>query len=87
MTVVTIVDDDGELCFEDRTFSENFVPTVITVRFDHMDYLINEDAGIAQPLLVLSGPSSFVETVQIITISSTADGRFICLRTHIVELH
>ena len=81
MTVVTIVDDDGELCFEHRTFSDSFIPTAITVKFYHMDYCINEDDAIVQPMLVLSGPSSFVETVQIINISSTADGMCICIHT------
>ena len=41
-----------------------------------MEYYINERAGVVQPLLVVSGPSSFVETVQIITVSSTADGMY-----------
>ena len=35
------------------------------MRFNDGSYRINEDAGILQPLLVLSNPSSFVETVEI----------------------
>lgn len=51
-----------------------FVPPAITVSFDHMEHHINEDARVIHPLLVLSGPSSFFETVQIITVNSTANG-------------
>ena len=77
MTVVTIVDDDGEWCFEGRNLSDCFVLAEITVTFDRMEYYINEAAGVVKPLLVLSGPSSFVETVQVITVSRTADGMYI----------
>ena len=46
---------------------------VITVKF-HERYSVNEDDGIVQPLLVLSNPSSFVETVQVISSDVTANG-------------
>ena len=46
----------------------------ITVRFDHATYIINEDAGVVQPLLVLSNPSSFVETALVINTSITTGG-------------
>ena len=46
----------------------------ITVRFDNASYSIDENVGIVQPLLVLSNPSSFVETVQVINTDITAIG-------------
>ena len=47
---------------------------VITVKFHNERYSVNEDDGIVQPLLVLSNPSSFVETVQVINTDVTANG-------------
>ena len=48
---------------------------VITVRFDSGTYIINEDAGILQPRLILSNPSSFNETVQVFITSITTNGK------------
>ena len=50
---------------------------VITVRFQNATYAVNEDDGIVQPLLVLSNPSSFVETVQVTNTSTdvTTNGK------------
>ena len=46
----------------------------MSVRFDNAAYSDDEDAGIIQPLLLLSNPSSFVETVQVISTDVTANG-------------
>ena len=35
-----------------------YVPTAITVSFNQSSYIVNEDEGPAQPVLVLSNPSS-----------------------------
>ena len=42
--------------------------------FDTATYTVNEDVGILRPLLVLSNPSSFIETVQVINTDVTAKG-------------
>ena len=44
------------------------------MRFDNTIYTVDEDVGIIQPLLVLSNPSSFVETVEVISTDIEADG-------------
>ena len=44
-----------------------YLYAVLTVRFNSTLYIVEEDVGIVQPLLVLSNPSSFVETVEITT--------------------
>ena len=51
------------------------IPVAITVTFDKAMYTVNEDAGTVKPLLILSNPSSFIETVQIITTDITTDGK------------
>ena len=43
----------------------------ITVRFDNTTYISDENTGVKKPLLVLSNPSSLVETAQVITIDIT----------------
>ena len=48
--------------------------TAITVMFNTTTYSVDEDTGIVQPLLVLSNPSSFVETVLVISRNITAEG-------------
>ena len=45
------------------------------MKFQNATYAVNEDDGIVQPLLVLSNPSSFVETVQVITTDVTTNGK------------
>jgi len=44
------------------------------VRLDRESYNIDENVGIIQALLVLSNPSSFVETVKVINTDITANG-------------
>lgn len=51
-----------------------FVHVVITVRFSQSSYSVDEDVGIVQPVLVLSNPSSFIETVQVIVTNVSANG-------------
>ena len=51
---------------------------VITVRFNNATYTVDEDAGIIQPLLVLSNPSSLNETVLVISTDVTATGMINC---------
>ena len=44
------------------------------MRFDNTTYTVDEDVGTIQPLLVLSNPSSFNETIQVINTDIEADG-------------
>ena len=45
-----------------------------SVRFNQSTYSVNEDAGPAQPLLVLSNVASFNVTVQVVSTDRTATG-------------
>ena len=47
---------------------------MITVRFSQSSYSVDEDVGIVQPVLVLSNPSSFIETVQVIATNVSGNG-------------
>ena len=47
---------------------------MITVKFHDLAYSVNEGTGVVQPVLVLSNPSSFIETVQVITTDVSANG-------------
>ena len=78
---VTIVDNDGELLHYEYIMLVYIILNliVITVRFDNAAYTVNEDDGIVQTLLVLSNPSSFVETVQVVDTHITADGMILYL--------
>ena len=51
---------------EHQTIIACFVLIEITVRFDNSTYTVNKDGRILRPLLILSNPSSFVETIQVI---------------------
>ena len=55
----------------------------MTVRFDNATYTDDEDVGIIQPLLILSNPSSFVETVRVISTDVTTNGKVNCSFIHI----
>ena len=52
-----------------------FLLTVITVTFDQSAYSVAEDVGSVQLVMILSNPSSFVETVQVISTDITALGK------------
>ena len=52
-----------------------FVLIGIIVRFTKAAYSVNEDIGAIQLALILNSPSSFVETVQIISSNITAKGK------------
>jgi len=47
-------------------------PLAITISFNQSTYSVNEDDGPAQPVLVLSNPSSTNITVQVSDIQNTA---------------
>ena len=47
--------------------------------FDKATYTVNEDTGTVKPLLILSNPSSFIETVQVITTDITTNGKVILM--------
>jgi len=53
-----------------------FHSTVITVTFDQSTYIVNEDDGPAQPVLVFSNPSSANITVQVISSDRAAIGEY-----------
>ena len=46
----------------------------ITVMFNQSMYSVDENGGPAQPVLILSNPSSSVVTVQVITTDGSATG-------------
>ena len=48
----------------------------ITVMFSETTYSVNENAGPAQPVLVLSNPSSTQFTVEVINTDITATGEY-----------
>lgn len=48
---------------------------VITVEFEQRTYDVNENAGPARPVLVLSNPSSMNITVRVRDSSNTATGK------------
>ena len=54
--------------------------TVATVSFVQSSYTIEEDR-IIQPMLILSNPSSFVETIQVFNTDVSATG--MCVRIYI----
>ena len=47
-----------------------------TVSFESSTYTVNEDAGPAQPVLVLSNPSSTDISVQVNSMDETATGEY-----------
>ena len=47
------------------------------MRVGNETYTVDEDVGIVQTLLVLSNPSSFNETVQVISTNIEADGMYV----------
>ena len=48
----------------------------ITVTFGQPVYNVNESAGLAQPVLVLSGPSSMTITVTVTNTDGSATGEY-----------
>jgi len=46
-----------------------------TISFDHPRYVVDEDDGPAQPVLVLSNPSSTDITVEVSDTQNTASGK------------
>ena len=48
---------------------------VITITFSEATYNVNENAGVVQPLLVLSNPSSIAFTVQVVNTNGSATGK------------
>jgi len=50
----------------------------INIEFDQLTYSVDEDDGPAQPVLVLSNPSSTDITVQVETSDQSAEGQQIC---------
>ena len=83
--MITITDNDNsELLHLYNTSYRTFVYVCllilglvgISVRFHNTIIVLNEDVGIVQPLLVLSNPSSFNETVQVINTDITANGLY-----------
>ena len=59
------------------------------MRFDNTTYAVNEDVGIIQPLLLISNPSSFNETVQVINADISTNGKvnfiYVCRQMIIVD--
>ena len=58
-----------------------YASTDITVRFDQSTYIVDEDEGPAQPVLVLSNPSSTDITVVVNVTGGSANGKvfIICM--------
>ena len=86
---VTIVDDDGECDRLYSTVNIDtvlqtlklqavlvcYISTDITVSFNQSTYMVNEDEGPAQPVLVLSNPSSTDITVIVNVTDGSANGK------------
>ena len=51
-------------------------PLAITVMFNEITYSVNEGAGPAQPVLVLSNPSSMEFTIQVTNTDGSATGEY-----------
>jgi len=60
------------LCREIFVYITLYHSTAITVAFGQSEYIIRENAGPAQPVLVLSNPSSTDITVQVTDTENTA---------------
>ena len=56
----------------------------ITINFKHPTYSVDEDDGPAQPVLVLSNPSSRVITVKVTEISGSATGEYCIIFIYIM---
>ena len=52
------------------------------MRFEQPTYSVNEDAGPAQPVLILSDPSSMMFTVEVFDTSNTATGEYYNVLTY-----
>ena len=57
--------------------------TVITVNFDQSVYIVDEDDGAVQLVLVLSNPSIYLINVQVNSTDGSAIGRF---NQHMVQV-
>ena len=55
-------------------FTYCYHPPAITVMFNQLMYSVNESAGLARPVLVLSNPSSFESIIQVFSTDGTAIG-------------
>ena len=53
-----------------------FISTAITITFDQSTYRVDEDDGPAQPVLVLSNPSSTDIAVQVFSTDGSAAGEY-----------
>ena len=56
----------------------------LTVRFSESMYSVNENAGPAQPTVVLSNPSSTDITVQVTTTAGSATGEYCSILINIM---
>ena len=54
--------------------TEHYVPLAITVMFSETTYSVNENAGPARPVLVLSNPSSITFNVTVTNTDGSATG-------------
>ena len=57
-------------------FTYCYHPPAITVMFSQTTYSVNENAGPAQPVLVLSNPSTSDVTVEVTTTDGSATGEY-----------
>ena len=57
-----------------HTYSTSHVFLAITVMFSETTYSVNENAGPARPVLVLSNPSSMTFAVQVTNTNGSATG-------------
>jgi len=54
----------------------NFVTVfIVIIQFSQSSYSIDEGSGVTQPVLVLSNPSPFSFTVEVIATDYTANGK------------
>ena len=55
----------------------------IVLRFNQTVYRVNEDDGVVHPVLVLSNPSSYDVTIQVIDDEITATSKYIYIYKYI----
>ena len=56
-----------------------YIIIALNIYFNQSTYIINEDDGPAQPVLVLSNPSSTDITVQVEATNGSATGKYIII--------
>ena len=54
----------------------SYMYTAIMINFSQSSYSVNEDDGVVQPELILSNPSSYLFTIQVMSNNITASSKY-----------